>query len=728
MTKPGPLGARGELIAISLLILFTELACIRWFPAHVLFLTFFTNTMLLAAFLGVSVGALAARHKRSWMPLSPLILAGAMVLGHGVEAVRAWLEPVLDVGGQDAPQQVFFGTEYYAGDVATFVVPIEVLNGVFFVLVALVFVGLGQELGKALERISSRVQAYSFDIVGSLVGVALFALVSLLELSPVWWFLPIAIGMAYFLRAHHAARWPVRAWPLVLVVGLSTLTSGWIPSEEVETSWSPYYRINFLPEAATIQTNLIGHQTLVATDDRDNSALAYALPHLLHRDAGGKPFGEVLIIGAGSGNDLARALEWGAVHVDAVEIDPVIQRIGRDHHPDQPYADERVTLHLGDGRNFLRKTKKKYDLVLYALVDSLVLHSSASSIRLESYLFTREALADVERVLADDGVFAMYNYFRQGWLVERLRAGLVETFDAEPLMLTLPYRETIEAGSHGGFTMFLGGRTAHIERAFAEHEAYWLGNDALRSTASANGFELTGGDDFIRFGPASLVGVDDSQPVTDDWPFLYLKKPMVPALSIRSALIMGGLALLLLWGIGSRRRLPAVGSPFDGRMFFLGAGFMLIETKAVVQMALLFGNTWMVNSVVFFGVLVTILLANLYVLRVRPRALWPYYVGIMLALLFNVLVPLEAFLGMDRTVQTVLSSALVFLPIVFAGVIFATAFSRTKEADRAFGANIAGAMLGGLTEYASMWLGFRNLLLVAMVFYALSAVVRTRED
>ena len=50
-------------------------------------------------------------------------------------------------------------------------------------------------------------------------------------------------------------------------------------------------------------------------------------------------------------------------------------------------------------------------------------------------------------------------------------------------------------------------------------------------------------------------------------------------------------------------------------MFFLGAGFMLVETKAVVHMALLFGSTWMVNSVVFFAVLVMILLANLFVLQ-----------------------------------------------------------------------------------------------------------------
>jgi spermidine synthase len=83
----------------------------------------------------------------------------------------------------------------------------------------------------------------------------------------------------------------------------------------------------------------------------------------------------VLVIGAGSGNDLAHALRFGASQIDAVEIDLVIQDIGRHFHPDSPYQDARVFPHLDDGRHFLRTTEHKYDLVVYALVDSLILHS-----------------------------------------------------------------------------------------------------------------------------------------------------------------------------------------------------------------------------------------------------------------------------------------------------------------------------------------------------------------
>jgi hypothetical protein len=70
----------------------------------------------------------------------------------------------------------------------------------------------------------------------------------------------------------------------------------------------------------------------------------------------------------------------------------------------------------------------------------------------------------------------------------------------------------------------------------------------------------------------------------------------------------------------------------------------------------------------------------------------------------------------------------VFTPILFAGVIFAASFKRTTAPDRAFGVNIAGAMMGGLAEYSSMLLGFQYVVLVAILFYALSAIGLRRED
>jgi hypothetical protein len=206
---------------------------------------------------------------------------------------------------------------------------------------------------------------------------------------------------------------------------------------------------------------------------------------------------------------------------------------------------------------------------------------------------------------------------------------------------------------------------------------------------------------------------------------------MIPDLTVRGILVVGGLSVLLLYLFRLRSSGETSGpkaSALGIRMFFLGGGFMLVETKAVVHMALLFGSTWIVNSIVFFAVLVMILVANLFVLRVRPQNLMPYYIGLFAALALNVAIPLDAFLGMGRGPQIVLSCLLVFAPILFAGVIFAVSFGRVASPDRAFGFNIAGAMLGGLAENLSMLIGFQSLVLVAGAFYALSALSISSEQ
>src|SRR5262249_6936706 len=338
-------------------------------------------------------------------------------------------------------------------------------GGLLVMVVARGVVGPGQELGRALNRLPNRVAAYTVNIFGSVVGIVLFALYSWYQMTPLWWVLPVVVGILYFLLVHRLVRGFVdivlQLFLLALVVAMASLTSGEYPVRVAVASlaqklgihyeagvpaqgqhlWSPYYRIDYdYPPRREIFVNLIGHQMMWGLD---RTYQAYALPHLFNRDAGRKPFGDVLIIGAGSGSDVARALQWGASHIDAVEIDPVILGLGNKDHPDHPYQDARVTPHLNDGRNFLRTTDKKYDLIIYALVDSLVLHSSYSNIRLESYLFTDEAFRDVKSRLKPDGLFAMYNYFRKGWIVARLEKGLEIVFGEKPLVFTLPYKDKV---------------------------------------------------------------------------------------------------------------------------------------------------------------------------------------------------------------------------------------------------------------------------------------------
>jgi hypothetical protein len=210
--------------------------------------------------------------------------------------------------------------------------------------------------------------------------------------------------------------------------------------------------------------------------------------------------------------------------------------------------------------------------------------------------------------------------------------------------------------------------------------------------------------DFERISPTRLIH-DGGEVVytSDDWPFFYLRGKLIPDLTIRSMVIIGllGLGMVYLF-------LPKGRIAINGRMFFLGAAFMLLETRAVVQMALLFGSTWLVNSAVFFTVLVLILLANLYVLKVQRVRLFWHYVGLLIFLTAGVLIPVDVFLSGGILWRYAVPCIIALGPMLFAGVIFSGSFRDATNPDLAFGSNIAGSVLGGLAESFSMLLGFQH--------------------
>ncbi|QEH35574.1 Spermidine synthase [Aquisphaera giovannonii] len=716
-----------DLFLISFLILFAELACIRWFGSTVAFLTFFTNIVLLASFLGMSVGLMAASRRadltRTWLPL----LAAAVIVSIlAAKAHDSWGQLAIEVGEQrKSPQQIFFGAENSGRNPAHFLVPIEVAAAFFFALIAASFLGLGQAMGRAFDAIPGRVAAYTTDVLGSLAGIAAFGLCSYHELPAYAWFAVIAVaGLAL---ARHLTRAEfVAQWALLLAVAWLAYDEG----RRAEVFWSPYYKVVYEPRLGLMTTNNIGHQQMV---DVPRTGSAYVLPHLMARDAGAGDFADVAIVGAGSGNDVAAALAYGAKTVDAVEIEPVLNAIGRRDHPAHPYSDPRVTIHLDDGRSFLRRTSKSFDLIKYALVDSLVLHSGYTSLRLESFLFTEEAMRDVKARLKPGGVFLMCNYYRQGWVIGRLVQSAEKVFGTRPLVLSLPYQAKIDDKASGGFTLILVGASAdspvaRIRERLEKDGAYWAnGTPTRHDTVNAYGekppkAEGSAGD-WQKIAESSVDAPDVGPLPTDDWPFLYLREARIPNLNLRGMAIVAVISAVLLLSFAPRGSLAR----FDGRMFFLGAGFMLLETKGVVHMALLFGATWVVNSLVFFSILVMILLSNLYVSTMRPARLWPHYGLLLVALGVNVLVPMHAFLDLPGAWKTAASCAVVFVPVFFAGVVFATTFRDRASPDVAFGWNVAGVVLGGLSENLSMVLGFDRLLLAAVAFYALSALLGPRR-
>jgi spermidine synthase len=160
------------------------------------------------------------------------------------------------------------------------------------------------------------------------------------------------------------------------------------------------------PEYQLVLTNESFHQALVDFD-ADNpriqtAAYRFAMPYRLARS-----LDRVLVVGAGTGNDLAIALRAGAKKIDAVEIDRVFTEIGRRSHRQRPYQDPRVTLHVGDARAYFKRCQNKYDLIVFGTLDSQALLGGLSSVRLDNYVYTREAFQEAHRLLKPDGLLAV---------------------------------------------------------------------------------------------------------------------------------------------------------------------------------------------------------------------------------------------------------------------------------------------------------------------------------
>ena len=728
-----------DLLLISFLILFFELTCIRFFGSMVVFLTFFTNIVLMACFLGMTVGCMTATRRRSFMDwVLPLTFVAVLLALGTFVAYQKFGKLMIEVGDQTSPQMIYFGTEYRAKDPSKFVVPIEVVAGLFFTLIALIFLGLGQVMGRAFDAIPNRIGAYTTNIFGSLLGIVAFFAASLFRSSPHVWFLVCTVIALYFVT-NWSAMQVLSLVGVLFVVGMISYGVG----DHGQIFWSPYYKIRYTPQTGEIDTNNMSHQQMVRVNDWGPG---YVLPHLLNRDAGNTPFRDVLIIGAGSGNDVQGAVSHGVSHVDAVEIDPVINERGKEDHPERPFADERrVKPYYDDGRSFLHKEHGPYDLVEYALVDSLVLHSGYSSLRLESFLFTEQAFRDVKAKLKPGGVFAMYNYYRMGWVVQRLKKMAQVVFGVEPIVISLPYQEKItEADNQANIRTFLlvgvpdaSGKNPTLESIRAQFDngkSFWVNerpkwNEPINAFAKEKPADVSDGN-WYRIAPAAVDTSAINLLPSDNWPFLYLHAKTIPFKPNQVGIyVIGGLSIVLLliftwpiwFGSDRTRSVPS------GRMFFLGAGFMLLETKGVVHMALLFGSTWIVNSVVFFAILVMILLANLFVILFKPKNLIPYYALLILALLVNTFVPMDKFLALAGIARIIVSCCVIFIPIFFAGVIFAASFRDSTQPDVDMGGNIAGVILGGLSENLSMIVGFNYLLGLAIVFYLLSWVIKRRE-
>ncbi|HPB67962.1 MAG: hypothetical protein KBB26_00225 [Candidatus Omnitrophica bacterium] len=656
-----------ELFLISFISLFFEILLIRWIPSSIQIIAYFTNIVLISAFLGMGIGCMLSEHKYDLMnffPLSMLAYVGLAFLFHNVEVNAAFLQTEHLLG-------------FYEGKVNFLLVVLIV-----FVFNTLLFVPPGQKLGRCLKDFKPLV-AYTINILGSILGTAAFSFLSYRMMDPVYWFL---LGLSLTLWFYRSS---VRRLALQVLIVAAILFV--VPPLGKGAYWSPYYKIDMQPIMSQRLQKIIGyeiaannmfHQNAFDLSDealKESPGLSrykeiYEFPYKLFHPR------KVLILGAGSGNDASAALRMDSQAIAAVEIDPFIAGLGSRLHPEKPYRSERVRVVVDDARSFIKKTDDKFDLITFGYLDAHKVLSQFSSVRLDNFVYTQESFQDIQSRLAPDGVLSLTYYVFKEWVAAKLYVALKDVFKDD--------LKVVRASTY-----------------VDNDTAIFLAGPGVKGMGPIDAPGFTEYDGFDKAAHA----------IRDDWPYLYLMKRGIPShylVIILFVLVLSVLSVVCFKSVSVKN--------FNNHFFFLGSGFMLLETTSITRFALLFGSTWIVNSAVIISILIMIVFATFYVERARSINTRLMYAGLMFSLFLNWLLKPEVFLGLDRHLAIIISSGLLSLPIFFAGIIFAGSFRNSKNVSSDFASNLLGAIMGGCCEYFSMLTGFRFLFILAMAMYALS--------
>jgi SAM-dependent methyltransferase len=471
------------------------------------------------------------------------------------------------------------------------------------------------------------------------------------------------------------------------------------------TYWSPYQKLVVQPiyrngqmETYSLTTNDSLYQTILNL----SPAFVESHPeefgrHPVEWNSYNMPYHfypappSVLVLGSGMGNDVAAALRNGASRVVAVEIDPLILQLGRELHFEHPYQDPRTHVVLDDARSYIQNSHEQFHLIVFSLLDSHTTTSHFTNIRIDNYVYTREALQRAKRLLKSDGLFIVKFQVDNPWIAGRLFNLMQDAFGQDPIQF-----QSELGGYDASGRFFVGGSRERLAQAMSDPAlAAYLATHSKMPTQAAR---LT----------------------TDDWPYFYQHEPGLPI-----SVILISLAVLIICGWFLRQ---TSGERAGGELhfLFLGAGFMLLEAQIVSKMALLFGTTWVVNAIVISGLLCLIVAANL-VYGALPRIpLWIAYAGLFTTLAVMFAVPVEKLFFVSWLVRAIVATLALCVPVFFAGIIFVSSFARAGFRGSALGSNLFGSLLGGLLESFSLWFGLRSLAILAATLYVLSAIFLRR--
>ena len=707
----------GMFALISLVSLYLELLLIRWVSSEIRVFAFFKSLVLIACFLGFGLGCYLTRARaRLAYTLVPM-LALVLLIELPWDALRQFVASLSDFVGSVSDIHIW-SMSHFEGSallrVGSVVVAFATILTLFG-LIALIFVPLGQAVGWYLERANDGIRAYSLNVVASLAGIWLYTLLCFLWSPPILWVAIFGLALLVYVWRLPVARTAVllstagmlvllflgawkRQWWAADWTGTRTELLHGMEAGKPVRYWSPYQKLTMIPMdyhgvpvSFLLNTNDSWYQQMWDLSDstvRKYPELyadkpvqfhQYNLPYRFYPQPQ-----RVLIAGAGAGNDASGAVRNGAHEITAVEIDPLIINIGRRLHFEHPYARDNVRVVNDDARAFIQNARGQYDLIIFSILDSHTTSSYYTNIRLDNYVYTVEALKQVRRILAPDGLFVMSFSASRPWFAGRLKSIVHEAFGQDPL--------TLKSDSY----YFVVGDSTRIQRALAS-------DTALATFVNA------------RLSPPIAPATTS----TDDWPYLYQQFQRVPTI-----VWLFSAGLVLIAGLATRR-FKRSDDPILWHFFFLGAAFMLLEVQIISKTALLFGTTWLVNSIVITALLVFILFSNVVVRSVnvpRPVA----YAGLFLTIALAYFVPADSLFFASKLARGVAVALVYCSPVFFAGLVFISSFKAIGFRAEAFGANLLGSLVGGLLESASYATGIRALVIMAALLYLASLLTAKR--
>jgi len=672
--------------------LFLELAIIRIHSSYFQLFAYFKNISLLSCFLGLGIGYSLSKKKLialGWVfPLLTIEILMLFLLKN--TPLTAYMQN--PISEQWAMGQSIARGVIHLSSIYLFIILVFVFN-------ALCFIPLGQLVTKLMDFTNPLI-AYGYNLFGSLIGVLIFTILSFLWTPPSIW---LAIGFLTLLIFLNNFKIPSSLTIISFFIMLAVLISTERSKVDEKDYYSPYQNISVLYSndqiPVTVRSSHIWFQTPINLSDK-----YFQKKNMFWSDFYNFPFEiilnkpkDIMIVGSGTGNDVAAALRNNINEIDAVEIDPVIAELGVKFHPEEPYDSKNVNLIINDARNAIKYADKKYDLILYSVLDSHSNLSGKGGIRLDSFVYTLESFKEARTKLAENGYLVLSFAISTEELGIKISSMLKQAFDnkIEPLVFG-PHEKKVKDFVDGIYIFVVSEDYSKFNFSNLNFYQTNIFNDSSKS---------------------ELVDIS-----TDDWPFFYMVNRVYPLSYLSVILVIFGISIILIKKTNNLNY-----KNFSPTCFFLGAGFMLIETKGITEAAKIFGGTWIVISVIILLILIMAYFANLLIYKKFEIKKIYIYLLLLVSIILSFYSSELKVENYSLNLARILIPIFLTIPVFFSGLAFSSELKELNSSSVALSSNILGALFGGLLEYNSMYFGFKFLYLFAIIIYFLAFVFSKKK-